>query len=84
MKNADFQPQQLSLFNRYPTNYQSNLFTESRQEFTELEKKIVTLLVNQLGNMAVQGQVQPNVNVVVTIPYSERPSSSNGADLHAK
>lgn len=71
MKKVDFQPQQLSLFNRYPTNYQSNLFTESRQEFTELEKKIVTLLVNQLGNMAVQGQVQPNVNVVVTIPYSE-------------
>lgn len=64
-------PLQLSLFSRYPTNYQSNLFTESRQEFSELEKKIVTLVVNQLGNKAVQGQIQPNVNVVVTVPYSE-------------
>ena len=71
MKKADFKSHQLSLFNRYPTNYQSNLFTESRQEFTELEKKIVTLLVNQLGNMAVQGQIQPNLNVVLTIPYAE-------------
>lgn len=71
MKKVDIKPQQLSLFNRYPTNYQSNLFTESRQEFTELEKKIVTLLVNQLGNMAVQGQIQPNLNVVLTIPYAE-------------
>lgn len=71
MKKIDLKPQQLSLFNRYPTNYQSNLFTESRQEFTELEKKIVTLLVNQLGNMAVQGQIQPNLNVVLTIPYAE-------------
>lgn len=71
MKNVDYKPQQLSLFNRYPTNYQSNLFTESRQEFSELEKKIVTLLVNQLGNMAVQGKIQPDVNVVLTIPYSE-------------
>lgn len=71
MPKAASTPQQLSLFNRYPTNYQSNLFTESRQEFTELEKKIVTLLVNQLGNMAVQGKIQPDVNVVVTIPYGE-------------
>ena len=71
MKKTDLKPHQLSLFNRYPTNYQSNLFTESRQEFTELEKKIVTLLVNQLGNMAVQGQIQPDLNVVLTIPYAE-------------
>lgn len=61
---------QLSVFNRHPTNYQSNLFTESRQEFTELEKKIVTLVVNQIGNIAVQGKLQPNVNMVVTVPYN--------------
>ena len=71
MQKADSKVNQLSLFNRYPTNYQSNLFTESRQEFTELEKKIVTLMVNQLGNMAVKGQIQPDTNVVLTIPYAE-------------
>lgn len=38
-----------STFSKHPTNYQSNLFTESRQEFTEMEKKIVTLIVNQMG-----------------------------------
>ena len=71
MQTVESKSQQLSLFNRYPTNYQSNLFTESRQEFTELEKKIVTLMVNQLGNMAVKGHIQPNTNVVLTIPYAE-------------
>lgn len=63
--------QQLSLFTRHPTNYQSNLFTTSRQEFTELEKKIVTLMVNQLGNMAVQGKIQPNRNIEILIPFNE-------------
>ena len=71
MKKPDSESFQLSIFNRYPTNYQSNLFTESRQEFTELEKKIVTLVVNQIGNIAVQGQLQPDVNMVVTVPYNE-------------
>jgi plasmid replication initiation protein len=71
MKKEAPNPFQLSMFNRYPTNYQSNVFTESRQEFSELEKKIVTMAVNQLGNQAVQGKIQPDVNVLVTIPYSE-------------
>jgi plasmid replication initiation protein len=62
---------QLSLFNRHSTNYQSNIFTLSRQEFTELEKKIVILVVNQLGNLAVQGKLQPNRNQAFLIPYSE-------------
>lgn len=72
MKNESFpQALQLTLFNRYPTNYQSNLFTESRQEFSELEKKIVTLVVNQLGNLSVQGKIQPEAGVIVTVPYAE-------------
>ncbi|MFD2937558.1 replication initiation protein [Spirosoma flavum] len=62
---------QLSLFNRHSTNYQSNVFTLSRQEYTELEKKIVILVVNQLGNLAVQGKLQPGVNMVFSLPYSE-------------
>ena len=62
---------QLSLFSRHSTNYQSNIFTLSRQEFTELEKKIVILVVNQLGNLSVQGKLQPNRNQAFLIPYSE-------------
>lgn len=27
------------VFNKRPTNYQPNLFTESKQEFTELKRK---------------------------------------------
>lgn len=62
---------QLNLFDRHSTNYQSNIFTLSRQEFTELEKKIVILVVNQLGNLAVQGKLQPDRNRMFLIPYSE-------------
>lgn len=35
-------------FQRKKDNYQPNLFTESRQEFSENEKKIVSLVINQL------------------------------------
>ena len=62
---------QLSLFERHTTNYQSNVFTLSRQEFTELEKKIVILLVNQLGNMAVTGKLPTDKNIEFSLPYSE-------------
>ncbi|WP_338877521.1 replication initiation protein (plasmid) [Spirosoma sp. SC4-14] len=64
-------PAQLTLFERHTTNYQSNVFTLSRQEFTELEKKIVILVVNQLGNMAVKGRVPADRNIEFSIPYSE-------------
>jgi len=57
-------------FTKHQNNYQSNLFTESRQEFTELEKKIVTLVVNQLGNMAVKGEIEPKVNVLLQVPIN--------------
>ncbi|WP_460926612.1 RepB family plasmid replication initiator protein, partial [Spirosoma agri] len=60
-----------SVFNKHPTNYQSNLFTESRQEFTELEKKIVVLVVNQIGHMALKGELKPDKNVKFHIPYTE-------------
>nr|WP_293841737.1 replication initiation protein [uncultured Arsenicibacter sp.] len=60
-----------SIFNKHPTNYQPNLFTESRHEFSELEKKIVVLVVNQIGHMAVKGEIQPDTNVKFHIPYSE-------------
>lgn len=63
--------QQVSDFQRHPTNYQPNLFTESRHEFTELEKKIVVLVVNQIGHMAVKGEIKPGANVKLVVPYSE-------------
>lgn len=60
-----------SVFNKHPTNYQSNLFTESRHEFTELEKKIVVLVVNQIGHMSLKGELKPDSNVKFHIPYTE-------------
>ncbi|QHW00312.1 replication initiation protein [Spirosoma endbachense] len=59
------------LFTKRPTNYQPNLFTESKQEFTELEKKIVVLVVNQIGHMTLKGELQEKANVVFSIPFSE-------------
>ena len=58
------------VFNKRPTNYQPNLFTESKQEFTELEKKIVVLVVNQIGHLALKGELMPKSNVIVNIPFS--------------
>jgi len=58
------------VFNKRPTNYQPNLFTESKQEFTELEKKIVVLVVNQIGHLALKGELRPKSNVIVNIPFS--------------
>lgn len=36
-----------------------------------MEKKIVTLVVNQLGHMSIKGEIEPKVNVVVQIPFME-------------
>ena len=58
------------IFTKRPTNYQPNLFTESKQEFTELEKKIVVLVVNQIGHMTLKGELRPKSNIVFTIPFS--------------
>ena len=59
------------LFAKHPTNFQPNFFTESRQEFTELEKKIVVLVVNQIGHMSLQGAVKEGANVKFSVPYTE-------------
>jgi hypothetical protein len=66
-------PNALSLFdfNKHPTNYQPNVLTQSRQEFTELEKKIVVLVVNQIGHMSLRGEIRPNQNVTVYVPFTE-------------
>jgi plasmid replication initiation protein len=70
---ADPRPndKQSLLFKKRPTNYQPNVFTESRQEFTELEKKIVVIVVNQIGHMSIKGDIQPGTNLVFHVPFSE-------------
>ncbi|RZM23241.1 MAG: RepB family plasmid replication initiator protein [Pedobacter sp.] len=60
-----------ALFSKRSTNYQPNFFTESRQEFTELEKNIVTLVINQIGHMALKGEIKPDTNIRFQIPYAE-------------
>lgn len=73
----DSQADQLQIaFELRSTNYQPNAITESRQEFTEMEKKIVVLAVNQLRHVAQtwkQGQ-----NITLSIPYAELTDSHHG------
>ena len=57
------------IFKKRPTNYQPNVFTESKQEFNELEKKIVTLVVNQIGHMSLKGELRLGVSVVCNVPF---------------
>ena len=72
MKEIEESKEQLTpVFRRRSTNYQPNFFTESRQEFTELEKKIVTLVINQVGHMALSNQIVRGHNLVITVPFSE-------------
>ena len=59
------------IFQKRPTNYQPNVFTESKQEFTELEKKIVTLVVNQIGHMSLKGGTKLGSNLIFNVPFSE-------------
>lgn len=56
-------------FDRRPTNYQPNLLTESRQNFSLLEKRITVLVINQLKQVADQWQMGQNVSFL--IPYKE-------------
>ena len=58
-------------FFRRSTNYQPNTFTESKQEFTQLEKKLVVLVINQVGNLALKGSIQPDKNLTFYIPFTE-------------
>ena len=51
------------------TNYQPNVITESKQEFTEMEKRIVVLGINQLRDVAKSWE--PGRNISLVIPFSE-------------
>lgn len=62
-------------FNRKPDNYQPNPITESRQEFSELEKKIVVNVINQLGQVAKSWKGQ---NLHFIIPFTELTESNHG------
>ncbi|MCK8495987.1 replication initiation protein [Spirosoma sp. RP8] len=71
------QTEQLQIaFYPRPNNYQPNIITESRQEFTEMEKKIVVLAINQLRQIAQSWQKGQNVTLL--IPYTELTDSHHG------
>ncbi len=59
------------IFKKRPTNYQPNVFTESKQEFNELEKKIVTLVVNQIGHLSLKDELKMGASVVCSVPFAE-------------
>ena len=78
MKDIEVSTDRLTpIFQRHPTNYQSNFFTESRQEFTHLEKKIVTLVVNQVGYLSIKEKIVPGSDLIITIPFSELTHQNN-------
>jgi plasmid replication initiation protein len=65
-------------FKRKTEVYQPNRITESRQEFSEIEKKIMTCVVNQIGviNNELQGR-----DLTVLIPLTELTTSNNHAKV---
>lgn len=72
------QPETLIKFKRRESNFQSNLITESRHEFTEAEKKIFVLVINQLKQLP---ENQLNHNLRFKIPMTEL-TSTNHSDYH--
>ena len=69
------------IFKKRPTNYQPNVFTESRQEFTELEKKIVTLVVNQIGHLSLKGSTKIGGDMVFRVPFLELTKTNNHSKI---
>ena len=69
------------VFKKRPTNYQPNVFTESRQEFTELEKKIVTLVVNQIGHLSLKGDTKVGGDMVFRVPFLELTKTNNHSKI---
>lgn len=69
------------IFKKRPTNYQPNVFTESRQEFTELEKKIVTLVVNQIGHLSLKGSPKIGSDMVFRVPFLELTKTNNHSKI---
>lgn len=63
-------------FERHPNNYQPNAITEGRQEFSEMEKKIVVLAINQLRLVA--RTWKPGQNVVLLVPFAELTEHHHG------
>jgi plasmid replication initiation protein len=55
-------------FEKKTISYQPNHITESRQEFSEMEKRIVACCLNQLGMVAKEGI---HKNLIFVIPFSE-------------
>jgi plasmid replication initiation protein len=56
------------LFDKKVNNYQPNHITESRQEFSEMEKRIMVCCLNQLGLISKEST---HKDVIFVIPFSE-------------
>lgn len=62
---------QVKLFEKRLNNFQPNVITESKQTFSELEKKIVVLIINQMGDLSMRNEYKSGMNLKFRIPYAE-------------
>lgn len=74
---------QLKLFARRPNNFQPNVITESKQTFSELEKKIVLLVTNQLGDISLRNQYEEGKNIKFQIPLTELTETNHAKVIEA-
>ncbi len=67
MKEDEASDLQIVNFKRKEHNYQPNIITESRQEFNDNEKKIVSFIINQFRKDWVQDWKSKNVTFLVPV-----------------
>lgn len=68
-------------YEKRPNNFQPNLLTEAKQHFSELEKKIVVLIINQLGDISMRNEYKEKQNITFQLPYSEITQTNNHKKL---
>ncbi|PMD92553.1 RepB family plasmid replication initiator protein [Siphonobacter sp. BAB-5405] len=66
-------------FQKRLNNFQPNFITESKQQFSELEKRIVVMIINQIRNVK---DYQEGQNLRFTIPITELAKSNNYRKLY--
>ncbi|MDQ1089932.1 MULTISPECIES: replication initiation protein [unclassified Siphonobacter] len=67
------------VFQKRLNNFQPNFITESKQQFSELEKRIVVMIINQIRNVK---DYQEGQNLRFTIPITELAKSNNYRKLY--
>jgi plasmid replication initiation protein len=68
-------PVERIMFERRPDNYQPNVITRSRQEFSAIERKMLLFCINQIDHEA----ITKGVNLIFKIPTAE--FSSNYTEI---